>query len=415
MLLTEKSVSKTSTKKNTLKLGIIANEFFDLSVGRMGGFGWATRQVAKCFQDPNLGVEVVFLSGELTKGNPTESATANRELKTIHGTRLIPRQPNRWANMLQLWQEKIDVLLAIDYRPDYRYLFKLLPKTPIIVWVRDPRPPEDVTKIQTIRIPEAEDKVPRGLGAIDCTSLANIVKKSQWLNRPVIFGTPASFLKSKVEGTYGVANADVGLLPNIIDLDPGKIVKSAKPTVVFLARLDPYKRPWLFVELARRFPDVEFIFLGKPHFQGEGAWEHSAETLPDNVRLLGHVQGEAKTKILSQAWVLINTSIHEGLAVSFQEALKCETPILSSVNPENVVSRFGIYVGHWKGTGMEGIPTFEAGLRKLLTDTELRTRLGREGRQWVSQTHSKASFLQAFQQLCLRAGVDYQYSLSATE
>ena len=391
---------KSPTKK--LKLGVVANEFFDLSVGRMGGFGWATRQVAKCFSDPELGVEVVFLSGELT----TDKCSTKT---TIHGTKFIPRQPNRWANMLSLWQERIDVLLVIDYRADYRYIFKMLPKTPIIVWVRDPRPPEDVAKIQTIRIPGQEDRIPNGLGAIDCTSLAQVVKQSRWLNRPVLFGTPASFLRGKVKGTYGVADAEVDILPNIIDIEPGEVVKSEKPTVVFLARLDPYKRPWLFVELARRFPHVEFIFMGKSHFQGKGAWEHSAATLPCNVRMMGHVQGQEKIQILSQAWVLINTSIHEGLAVSFQEALKCETPILSSVNPENVVEKFGIYVGRWEGSGMAGMPQFEAGLKKLLTDTELRTRLGKEGRKWVSQIHNKASFLEAFQQLCLRAGVKYEY------
>lgn len=400
MLLTEKSQQKSHSSRKTLKLGVVANEFFDLSVGRMGGFGWATRQVAKCFQDSNLGVEVVFLSGEL--GEDCSSPM-------IHDTRLIPRKSKTWSNMLNLWQEKIDLLLMIDYRPNYRYFCKLLPTTPIVVWVRDPRPPKDVTKIQTIRIPGKEDKIPQGLGAIDCTSLAEVVKKSQWLNRPVLFGTPASFLRDKVAGTYGINNADVAILPNIIDIEPGKVVKSEKPSVVFLARLDPYKRPWLFVELARRFPEVEFIFLGQPHFQGEGAWEHSPENLPDNMRLMGHVQGQEKIKILSQAWALINTSIHEGLAVSFQEALKCETPILSSVNPENVVERFGIYVGHWEGTGMKGISAFEAGLRKLLVDKELRTRLGQEGRQWVTNNHSKTTFLQAFQQLCWQAGIGYQY------
>ena len=43
-------------------------------------------------------------------------------------------------------QRKLDLILSIDYRIGYRRLFKILPRTPIIVWVRDPRPPEDVEK-----------------------------------------------------------------------------------------------------------------------------------------------------------------------------------------------------------------------------------------------------------------------------
>jgi glycosyltransferase involved in cell wall biosynthesis len=123
---------------------------------------------------------------------------------------------------------------------------------------------------------------------------------------------------------------------------------------------------------------------------------------------MGHIGGEEKIRLLSSAWVLVNTSIHEGLAVSFQESLKCETPILSSVDPEGVVSRFGIYVGRWDGTGLEGMPKFVEGLTRLLEDRDLRTRLGKEGRQWVSQTHNKSRFLETFQELCTKAGVKYE-------
>ncbi|MTJ12499.1 glycosyltransferase family 4 protein [Anabaena sp. UHCC 0187] len=363
----------------------------------MGGFGWASRQVANCFgSDCNLGIDVVFLSGE-TYGQPGQSPTK------IHNTPIILRDRNRLEYCRRIWAEGFDLILSIDYRPSYRSLFWLLPRTPIIVWVRDPRPPEDMAKINTARIPGFEDIQPQGLKSPDCTSLAGVVNVSKWLRRPVLFATPAPFLKDKVLGTYGVQPPEVTFLPNIIDLEPGEVVKSEKPTVVFLARLDPYKRPWLFAELARHFPDVEFIFLGKPHFEGEGAWE--ANSLPSNVRLMGHVDGEEKVRILSEAWVLINTSIHEGLAVSFQESLKCETPLLSCLDPENVVSRFGIYVGRYDGTGMEAIPKFVEGLKTLLEDKELRTRLGKEGRKWVTENHNKERFVKVFYELCSKVGV----------
>ena len=388
-------MAKSTNKR--IKLGVIANEFFELSISRMGGFGWAASQVAKCFNsDPDLGVDLVFLSGELTS-----EAIGSDTL--VHETRLIPYQQNQFEYCRRIWAEGIDIILAIDYRPSYRSLFKFLPRTPILVWVRDPRPPEDVEKIQTTRIPGQENILPKGLDPIDCTSLAKVVKFSKWLRRPVLFGTPATFLADKVPGTYGVQPPEVAFLPNIIDIEPGEVIKSDRPRVIFLARLDPYKRPWLFAELARHFPDVEFMFLGKAHHQGEGAWE--PDSLPDNLRLMGHVDGEKKLQLLSSAWVLVNTSIHEGLAVSFQEALKCETPILSCLDPENVVSRFGIYVGRWDGTGLEGMPKFIEGLTRLLEDKELRTRLGKEGRQWVTETHNKSRFLAAFDKLCKQARI----------
>ncbi|WP_227500001.1 glycosyltransferase family 4 protein [Synechococcus sp. PCC 7335] len=387
---------QSQNKSQRLKLGVVANEFFDRKLGRMGGFGWATQQVAKCFNEsPDLGVDLVFISGERV-------ALQAKDKSLVHGTKLISTSRNTIHFVRQLWAEKIDILLSIDYRPNYFPIFSALPRTPIIIWVRDPRPPEDMKKIQTVRIP-GNSELPQGLTTPDCTSLSRVAKMSKISRRPILFGTPATFLRQKVSGTYGLAPSEVKLLPNIIDLDPGQISKSEKPSVVFLARLDPYKRPWLFLELAHHFPEVDFIFLGQPHFMGKGAWE--PQNLPKNIFLKGHVQGAEKIEILSSAWVLINTSIHEGLAVSFQEALRCETPLLSCVNPEEVVSRFGIYVGRYDGDGLAGLPNFINDLKKLLDNHELRTRLGKEGREWVEKTHTKDKFLETFRECCKEAKV----------
>jgi hypothetical protein len=115
--------------KKRIKLGVVANEFFELSLGRMGGFGWSTRQVAKCFGgDPSLGVDVVFLAGE-TYGTPEQPES------TIHNTRIILRQKNRLEYCRRIWAEGFDLILSIDYRPNYRSLFwtrkiwlKLIPR-----------------------------------------------------------------------------------------------------------------------------------------------------------------------------------------------------------------------------------------------------------------------------------------------
>jgi glycosyltransferase involved in cell wall biosynthesis len=378
-----------------IKLGVVANEFFDLELGRMGGFGWATRQVARCFQaEPSRGVEVVFLSGE------PRAAGGKGE---VHGTRLLLQPESRLEHLRRLRAERLDLLLMIDYRPSYRFFARALPRTPILVWVRDPRPPEDVAKIATLRIPGAAHVRPAGVDPIDCTSLAGVVRLSRWLRRPVLFATPAPFLGGKVKGTYGVEAEEVFFLPNIIDLDAGTVTKHPQPRVVFLARLDPYKRPWLAMKLAQQFPEVEFLFLGQAYVRGEGAWEPGP--LPANVRLLGHLDGDEKVHVLSSAWALVNTSIHEGLAVSFLEALACETPVLSCQDPERVVSRFGIYTGRCDGDGLDGLPRLTEGLRQLLRDGERRSELGRSGRQWVARTHSRARFLEAFGALRARAGV----------
>jgi glycosyltransferase involved in cell wall biosynthesis len=181
------------------------------------------------------------------------------------------------------------------------------------------------------------------------------------------------------------------------------VVSGVGSTVVYLGRLYPIKRPWLFFELARAMPDIEFVCLGQAHLTGEGSWSPGA--VPDNLRMLGRLDGLAKIEVLASAWVLVNTSIHEALPMSFLEALACETPIVSCQPAGDLVDRYGIYVGRWDGTGQDGLPAFQQGVRRLLDDTELRGRLGRNGREWVAGTHNAPRFLAAVGHLLSRAGV----------
>jgi glycosyltransferase involved in cell wall biosynthesis len=380
-----------------IKLGLVANEFFDLSLGRMGGFGWATRQLARYFgSHPELGIDLVFFTGELC------GSIERREI-VVHDTRLILKQADALTNLQLTRSERVDALLLIDYRPNYARLCWDLPFTPMIVWVRDPRPPEDVAKVSSLRIPGANGVVPKGIMPLDCTSLGAIARTSQLLGRPIVFATPEPQLRSKLAGTIGMDIDELSLLPNPVDIAPGEIGKSERPTVIFLARLDPYKRPWLFVELARRFPDVEFLIAGKAYQKGEGTWTPC--NLPTNVRLLSHIDGPEKVRALSSAWILINTSIHEGLAVSFLEALACETPLLACVDPGGIVSRFGLYAGRFDGTGMDALPALSAAMDRLLLDPGLRLQLGKAGRSWVGETHNWANFMSSFRDLCTRIGV----------
>jgi glycosyltransferase involved in cell wall biosynthesis len=210
-------------------------------------------------------------------------------------------------------------------------------------------------------------------------------------------------MRDKFAQVIGMEVDEFDFLPNPVDLRPGVVRKSARAQVVFLGRLDSVKRPWLFAELARRFPAVEFQFAGQANDRGEGTWE--PDMLPPNVRLLGHIDGPDKVRALSSAWVLVNTSIHEGLPISFLEALACETPILACVDPGGLTSEFGLYIGHFDGTGLDALPDLVRGLERLLADAGLRTRLGKAGRRWVEATHSPARFRESFWALCARAGI----------
>ena len=387
-----------------LRLGVVANEFFDRSLGRMGGFGFAARQVIRLLHDdPSLGVEVIVLPGE-----PLRFPDA--EPPTVHGARAIPFHGRglRGAHRLRraVGERPPHLLLTIDYRPSYQPILLAYPRTPAVIWVRDPRTDADIQRVDSLRLPDGSSRA-SGRGSRPSTA----ARCAGWTGRRGRPGarctTPPSPCTSASGSTAPTASslAELHLLPNIVPPPEVPIAKSGRPSVLFLGRLDPIKRPWLFFDLAERFPDVDFLVAGQPHGSGPTGWEPSRT--PPNLRRLGHLEGRAKAEVLASSWLLVNTSVHEAVAFSFFEALSYRTPIVSCQDGGGVVSRFGALVEWTGGDGRDSLDSFEVALRRLLSDGALRERLAGEGERWVSTTHSAGGFLAMLGELSRRSGLSW--------
>jgi len=373
--------------RSTLRVvGILANEFFDRKLGRMGGFGWAARTSAEALAAaPEVGYAPLFLVG---KGERLRGATTAEHAS---GVRLVRHDANARRYSRALERTGLAVFLTVDFRPNYTPVLGAR-RAPVVVWVRDPWTADDRRRISTLTLP-ASGETPRGVEGHYSESLAELIET--YGSRVVLASPAPGIARAKTKGAYGVDVDDVAFLPNPVAHPADEPRPSGRPSVVFLARLDPVKRPWMFVELARRFPTVDFLMLGQSHFSGPGSWS-PPDNPPSNLRLLGHVDGTEKAQILGSAWMLVNPSIHEGLPVSFLEALHAGTPIVSCQDPEGVTSRFGRYVGRWEGSGLDGLDAFEEAIEQLLEDADLRQRLGAEGRDWARANHTPERFLEAF-------------------
>ena len=117
---------------------------------------------------------------------------------------------------------------------------------------------------------------------------------------------------------------------------------------------------------------------------------------------MAHVNETRKRELLTRAWFIVNLSVHEGLAISFLEALACETPIVALVDPGGLVSSYGRYVGSFPGDGMEALPGLKRAFSELLSNQSLRRDLGVRGRRHVLTTHNEARFLDSFDRLLQR-------------
>jgi glycosyltransferase involved in cell wall biosynthesis len=172
--------------------------------------------------------------------------------------------------------------------------------------------------------------------------------------------------------------ADPGFLPSPIAVPESTPIKSARPTVCFVARWDRRKRPELFLELAARRPDVRFVAVGKSQ---DVKWDAELRRrfggLP-NLEMPGFLDqfsGSGLADLLGESWILVNTAEREGLPTSFLEAFAHGCAVLSRVNPDNLVQRFG-----------EVVPDdrFADGLERLLAGDAWRAK-GEGGRRYVQQ------------------------------
>ena len=107
---------------------------------------------------------------------------------------------------------------------------------------------------------------------------------------------------------------------------------------------------------------------------------------------------------MSRAWVLINTSIHEGLPVSMCEALRVGTPLLSTVDPAGLASRYGVFAGEADGAGSELLEALDDGLRTLIEGGDRRRELGADASAWALANHSVAAFGERLVALLDQAG-----------
>ena len=194
----------------------------------------------------------------------------------------------------------------------------------------------------------------------------------------------APSVNEKLRRKYGYPE-DLELLATPVELNRN-VRKANDPTVVFVGRLDRRKRPQLFFELATQFPHVTFLAAGRSR---DPAWEKELRdrygAIP-NLKLLGFVDQFESAKLyslLSQSWILVNTSVREGLPTSFIEALANKCALLSSVDPGGATRRFGRFVAD---------DDFAAGLRELLENDAWRSK-GEAGWDYVRETFELAAVL----------------------
>jgi len=203
------------------------------------------------------------------------------------------------------------------------------------------------------------------------------------------------------EGQAGLLRARYGREGHVIrSLCPMAVpARSAegRRMVLWVARMDDWKQPELFLDLAGRIPEARFLMVGPPSDIDTAILPRLRErmALLPNLRWMDQVRYEETVRLFEQALVFVNTSRAEGFPNTFLQAAACGTPIVSwAVNPEGMLER------HQLGFCADrDWSRFEHCVRLVCADEGLRARLGERGRRYVREHHDPARIAAEYAEL----------------
>ncbi len=133
----------------------------------------------------------------------------------------------------------------------------------------------------------------------------------------------------------------------------------------------------LFCEVARRLPELTFIWFGRIHPAVKPETLRVVEQAPPNVRFPGYVENVTEAYAAGDIFFFPSAVENEGIAVL--EAAACGRPLVLR-NAACFAGRFVDGRNCLMGSDPE---EFDAQLRRLFEDADLRTRLGGEARRYA--------------------------------
>jgi Glycosyl transferases group 1 len=113
---------------------------------------------------------------------------------------------------------------------------------------------------------------------------------------------------------------------------------------LWVSTIREWKRPMLFLELAKKYPNKKFVMIGGPAAGNEDLYKQiksKAESI-DNLELKGFLPLNITEEYFDQCAVFVNTSINEGFPNTYIQAWRRGIPCLSFFDPDNVINTFSL-------------------------------------------------------------------------
>jgi glycosyltransferase involved in cell wall biosynthesis len=363
-----------------LRIGFICGEYFNYTNNEKGikptnihgGFGFLTKMKAEYLVKEGYDVHVfvpresfydnangnVEINGVKVHTYKTDSLSS-RPIRAIKG--LMGVAHNKYFNAA-LREFRPDILQAED-TPPLDILRNTSMEIPFVLVFQDPFDYYDINLLMDsekdyLEIPitgkvgyEMKDaeyhfQNKRIVKAIHKKNFVKPVHSFITKNRYLEVYAEAGFIAGKSKNLFFLPKMP-NILHNPVNVYYAAGKKNENPTICWVARWDPQKRPDMALLIAKQLPEVNFIMIGtanrnSAHYEIVEEYLKKKFSALKNLKILGFVAEQDKREIIGKSWALLNTSIREGLPITFLEALAEGTPIISYVDPDQYVTNFGI-------------------------------------------------------------------------
>jgi glycosyltransferase involved in cell wall biosynthesis len=356
-----------------MKVCLIANQI--AAWGKIGGFGTATRALGRSLAAH--GVDVVAVV-------PRRARAGQRRVENLDGVTVYGVSARATLMSGSIFRD-LDADIYHSQEPTIAswHARRAAPEAVHVVTCRDPRSFKD----HLIELRHTTTKR-RLIAPVTWLYEMSPFVRSAVRGADAVFMPTPSHLAPRIERLYGPGVGPV-FVPSPVDIPDRPPQKAEHPMALFVGRWDRRKRIERFFDLAQRFPDVRFVAVGRAHDDAYDARLRTRYGSLSNVEMPGFLPrfgDSALSQAYEAAWVLVNTSVREGLPYTFLEAAAWDCAILSTVDPEKFASRFGYFAGS------DNQGDLEHGLRSLLHDGEWHRR-GAAAGDYVRSTWSEAESL----------------------
>lgn len=190
---------------------------------------------------------------------------------------------------------------------------------------------------------------------------------------------------------YGLDAESIPVLHTGVDtrvFRPLGVPKAKRPTIVFVGRIEQNKGVGILVEagcrLAASFPELRVQLIGKGSRAAIDELVDAATAAghPDLIEPLGYIARDQLPEYLSRAHVFAAPSVYEGgPGFVYLEAMACGLPVIacSGSGATEIVEQgeTGLLVRP------HDVESLHRALSNLLSDSEMRTRIGGRAREYV--------------------------------